>query len=117
MFYIILNKLNEMEIHVIYIYYGYDSLQLFLKGIRKSLAKLYFLHLLSCFRLAFMVQRGTTCNVSMGLWLRLGLGLGLGLRLPLRLLPVNAEQFRADRCATDKKAVSCQALDQSRRDN
>lgn len=51
----------------------------------------------------------------MGLCLRLGLGLGLGIRLSL--LPVNAEQFRADRCATDKKAVSCQALDQSRRDN
>lgn len=91
-------------------------MKLCLQSIRpSSLTKLQFPHLLSCFRLAFVVQRGTTCNVSMGLCLRLGLGLGLGIRL--RLPPVNAEQFRADRCATDKKAVSCQALDQSRRDN
>lgn len=64
-----------------YIYYHYylslyivqfeiKSLEHFLKGIWPSLLSRYlFLHLLSCFRLAFMVQPGTTCNVSMDLCL------------------------------------------------
>lgn len=46
--------------------------------------------------------------VPCALGLGLGLRVGLGLRCVCYLLPVNAEQFRANRCATDKKAVSCQ---------